>query len=204
MFEIVVIAASLGGPEALRAVVSKLPAEFPAAVVIVQHRTAAANDLIVELLGRHARLSVRLATPGEEPRSGVVYVAPADRQLLIAPGGALALGDIAGKPGCRADPLLVSVAEHYQDRTIGVILSGTQDDGAAGVRALKRKGGWVLAQDRASSRFFGMPGAAIATGCVDHVLPLNRIADALVALTMWPGSADLFRVPLPFWATTVP
>lgn len=199
MFDVVVIAASLGGPEAVRTVIAGLPAGFPAAVLVVQHRTAASDSLTIGMLGHRSRLGIRLAENHGQPRAGTVDLAPADRQLVLE-GGAFALREITGKRACRADPLMESVADHYRSRAIGVILSGTQDDGAAGVTALKRNGGWVLAQDRASARSFGMPGAAIATGCVDYVLPLNRIADALVALTMWPGSTDLFRVPSPFWA----
>jgi two-component system chemotaxis response regulator CheB len=203
-FDIVVIAASLGGPDAVRTVVAALPAEFPAAIVVVQHRAPESDEMTVALLRRHARSVVRLARDGERPSGGVIDVAPVGCQLVVGPNGAFALRPPAGKRSCRADPLLSSVADYYGPRAIGVILSGTQDDGSIGVCALKGKGGWVLAQDRASARSFGMPGAAIATGCVDHVLPLHRIADALVALTAWPGATELLRVPPPFWAPAVP
>jgi two-component system chemotaxis response regulator CheB len=204
VFDIVVIAASLGGPQAVRTVLAALPAEFPAAVVVVQHRAVGSDAVALELLRRNARLPVRLAEDGACPSPGVVDLAPADRPLVLGAAGSFALREAPDKLGGRADPLLVSVADYYRGRAIGVILSGMLDDGAAGVSALKRRGGWVLAQDRASARAFGMPGAAIATGCVDHVLPLDRVADALVALTMWPGAADLFRVPPPFWAPAAP
>ena len=203
-FDIVVIAASLGGPTALRDVVAGLPAGFPAAVVVVQHRSALVEDVAVDLLRRRTPLDVGLALPGARPRAGRIDIAPASRQLRIGPDGGYALEARPSPTGCAADPLLASVADRFGPRAIVVILSGTLDDGAAGVSALKRRGGWALAQDSASARCFGMPAAAIATGCVDYVLPLSRIADALVALTMRPGAADLFRVPSPFWAQAAP
>jgi two-component system chemotaxis response regulator CheB len=102
--------------------------------------------------------------------------------------------------GVRADPLLCSIAEHVGARALGVVLSGANDDGAAGVIALKRAGGCVLAQNRATARCFTMPAAAIATGCVDLVLPVNRIAHALISLSTWPGADSLLRAPLASWA----
>ena len=92
--------------------------------------------------------------------------------------------------------LLVSAAAAYGARTLGVVLTGLNTDGAAGAQAIKWTGGMVLAQDQASSRAFGMPRAAIRTGCVDLVLPLEVIGPAIVALVMAPGAATYLRVPL--------
>jgi two-component system, chemotaxis family, protein-glutamate methylesterase/glutaminase len=203
VFDIVVMAASMGGPEAIRTVVGGLPEEFPAAVLVVQHRALGTNLVTVDLLRRRARLPVRLAQPGARPCAGTIDVAPADRQLVLRSNGGYGVNQPHRPLGCAADPLLLSVADCFGPRAIGVVLSGTLDDGASGIAAIKGRGGWVLAQDRASSQSFGMPSAAIATGCVDYVLPLRRIADALVALTMWPGAADFFRIPSPFWARAV-
>ena len=200
-FDVVMVAASLGGPTALRQVIGALPASFPASVIAVQHRMARAQHVTVELLRTRAALPVQLAAVGERPAPGRVYVAPADRQLVLSPGGLFASADdVRPRSGCDADPLFVSAAQYFGERTLGVVLSGALDDGARGVAAIKRAGGRVLAQDRASALCFGMPGAAIATGCVDFVLPAERIGPALVALTMAPGAAALFRVPLPYWA----
>jgi two-component system chemotaxis response regulator CheB len=199
-FDVVVVAASLGGPEAIRQVASGLPAWFPAAVLVVQHRLPAAQHVTVDLLRRAARLEVDLAQEHDRPRSRVVHVLPADRQLVVGPDGRFASLPGLGRCRSHADPLLASVAQSCGPRALGVILSGTNGDGAAGVVALKRAGGRVLAQDRATARCFGMPAAAIATGCVDLVLPIGRIAHALVSLVAWPGAASLLRVPLAPWA----
>ncbi len=198
-FDVVVLAASLGGPDALRVVLAALPEDFPAAVLVVQHRRMAAQDVTIELLRRRARLEVLLARDGDRPRAGTIHVAPAARQLWLAPDGTFA-SHAAAPPGCAADALFASVAQRFGPRAIGVILSGSNDDGAAGAVAIKRGGGRVLAQDRQSARCFAMPAAAIATGCVDFIFPPDRIGSALVALTMVPGAADLFKVSLPSWA----
>jgi two-component system chemotaxis response regulator CheB len=199
-FDVVVIVASLGGPDAVRTVLAGLPAGFPAAILVVQHRTAAAQYLTVDLLRQRTRLEVVLAGDGDRLCPGSVHVAPADRQLLLVPDGRFAWGDARRPTGYVADALCASVAMQIGPRALGVILSGANDDGARGTMALKLHGGRVLAQDRASARCFTMPAAAIATGCVDFVLPVSRIAPAVVTLTMLPGAADFFQVALPSWA----
>ena len=98
------------------------------------------------------------------------------------------------------DALLTAVADRLGSAAIGVVLTGMQRDGARGVQAVKRRGGRVLVQDPTTSRADGMPSAAIATGCIDFVLPVERIGPALVALTMAPGGAELLTVPIPAWA----
>jgi two-component system chemotaxis response regulator CheB len=199
-FDVVVIAGSAGAPEAFRSIASQLPAWFPASILVVQHRTVAARDLTVRVLARRSSLPVTLALEGDQLRGGVVYVAPSDRQLVLGPGGTFAALARPIEPGHSADPLLSSVAEQFGPRAIGVVLSGRNDDGAAGVISVKARGGRVIAQDRATSESFTMPAAAIATGCVDLVLPAHRIAHALTSLVLWPGAAELLRVPLPPWA----
>ena len=190
-FDVVAMVASLGGLRAYSKVLSALPADFPAAVLLVQHRDPRYAGLLPELLGRRTELRVRAAAHGDRLRPGTVYVAPVDRQLLLAPDRTLALcpastGRIP-RPRCQADPLFASVAAQAGERAIAVVLTGALDDGAAGVRAIKRLGGRVLAQDRDTSEAFGQPAAARATGCVDWVLPLEKIAGALVSLVMAPG-----------------
>jgi two-component system chemotaxis response regulator CheB len=98
------------------------------------------------------------------------------------------------------DALLTSLADALGPRVIAVVLTGMLHDGAVGVRAVKRHGGRVLVQDPDSARAGSMPASAIATGCVDFVLPPHRLAPALTALTMAPGAAALLAVPAPHWA----
>jgi two-component system, chemotaxis family, protein-glutamate methylesterase/glutaminase len=198
-FDIVAMAASLGGLEALSQTLAALPPNFAAPVVVVQHLSARFPSHLVEILSKRTALTVVWARPGHLLRRGVIYVAPPDRHLLISPYHSIRLGQ--GPPihfvRPSADALFASVAEAYRERAIAVVLTGSRADGASGARAIKRQGGRVLAQDAATSRAFGMPGAAIATGCVDFVLPLAKIAPALVALTMAPGAAALLRTRRP-------
>ncbi len=185
-FDIVALAASAGGLVALSRVLSGLPAAFPAAVVVVQHLDPRHRSLMAEILSRRTPLEVRQARDGDRLEPGVVFVAPPNRHLLVNPGGKLALTETELVHFVRpsADLLFESVAASYRDRTIAVVLSGTGSDGAMGVQAIKKMGGTVIVQDETSSEFFGMPAAAIATGTVDFVLPLDEIASALVTLVM--------------------
>jgi two-component system chemotaxis response regulator CheB len=141
---------------------------------------------MAEILARRVRLDVRQAQGGEIIRPGIIYIAPPDRHLLVNPQGVLTLSDAALVRYVRpsADLLFSSLAASFGAQVIAVVLSGTGRDGADGVRDVKQVGGTVIAQDEASSEFFGMPGAAIQTGAVDRVLPLAEIAAALVAFTV--------------------
>lgn len=196
-FDLILVAGSMGAPNALRQIVSELPAFFPAAVVMVQHRAVTGQDFTVEFLRRRAHATVQLAAAGDQLTGGTIYVTPADKQLVLDHMLTFVPAESAGSA---ADPLFRSAAEHLGPRALAVILSGMNADGAQGAAMIKHAGGRVLAQDRASARCFAMPAAAIATGCVDFVLPIDRMAQAIVTLTLMPGAADFFRVPLPPWA----
>jgi two-component system chemotaxis response regulator CheB len=198
-FDIVAIASSLGGPDALAGVIlPALPENFPAALVVCQHLGMSRSTALPGLLGRRCRLPVAFARAGERLERGRVYLAPPDQHFLVGRDGTAVLTRGLKVKFCRpaADPLLVSAAAAYGARTLGVVLTGCNTDGAAGAQAIRWSGGMAMAQDRETSRAFGMPGAAIATGCVDLVLPLPVIGPALIALAMAPGAADFFRVPL--------
>lgn len=196
-FDIVAIATSLGGLNALTAVLPALPKSFPVPILVVQHLSARFPSRLVELLSRRSALPVTWARTGERLRRGMVYIAPPDQHLLVGIAHSALLSSSPHVQFVRpsADVLFQSVAATYRERAIAVMLTGSRRDGAAGVLAIKRAGGRVLAQDAATSTAFGMPQAAIATGCVDFVLPLRTIAPALVALTMVPGAAAFLRVP---------
>lgn len=181
---LVVVAASYGGFEACSELLSVLPDDFPAPVVVVQHR-AVSPDVLGGLLQGRSELRVIAAFPGAVPQPGTVYLADSVPQLVLEPDGRFADAGPAASH-CRADDLLETAAAVHGTRLVAVILSGRLADGARGVLAVKAAGGRVLAQDRATSTAFGMPSAAIATGCVDAVLPPNGIAAALIALAAVP------------------
>jgi len=182
--DLVVMAASAGGLAALSAVLGSLPADFPAAVLIVQHLDPHYKSLLGDILGRRTALTVSMATEGAAVSPGHVIVAPPDRHLLVESDGTVTLTttELVHFVRPSADRLFESAAASYGNRVIGVVLTGTGSDGNTGVRAVKQAGGTVIAQDEQTSQFFGMPGTAIGTGAVDQVLPLQEIAEALVAL----------------------
>jgi two-component system chemotaxis response regulator CheB len=183
---VVAIASSAGGLEALTQVLSGLPADLPAAIAIVQHLSPHYRSQMAEILNQRTALSVKEAKTGDRLSPGWVFVAPPDHHLLVNSDGALVLDQSAKVHFSRpaANILFNSVAEKYRERAIAIVLTGKDSDGAAGSQTIKQKGGIVIAQDEATSKFFSMPSAAIQTGAVDFVLPLADIPAALVRLVM--------------------
>lgn len=146
---------------------------------------------MAELLGRRTNLRVKQAQDGDYLTPSTVYVAPPDRHLLLNPDGSLSLSqsELVHFVRPSADLLFESVAASYRNRAIAVVLTGTGSDGTMGVQAIKKMGGVVIAQDEGTSDFFGMPGAAIQTGNVDYILPLDDIAPTLIRLVMRGGAS---------------
>ena len=184
VFHLVAIAASAGGLPALAAILEHLPRAFPLPIAIVQHLDPNHVSLMPHILGRRSALTVKHAAHGDIITRGMVYIAPPAHHLQIADNGCVALTQDDPVRFLRpcADTLFASAAR-VLGPIIGVILSGTGSDGAAGAEAIRGAGGHVIAQDEATSAFFGMPQAAIRRGAVDRVLSLLDIAPALEALT---------------------
>jgi two-component system chemotaxis response regulator CheB len=187
-FAAVAIAASAGGLTALAHVLGSIPADFPVPIIVVQHLDPRHRSLLAQILSRRTDLIVQEAADGELLEPGRVYVAPPDRHLLVNSNRTISLTatELVHFVRPSADLLFESVASSYRERAIAVVLSGSGSDGAMGVRAVKSMGGTVIAQDEATSEFFGMPGAAWKTGATDFVMGLDEIPLALVALVM-PG-----------------
>lgn len=188
-FFLVAMSASAGGLQALGRVLSSLPSRLPAAIVVVQHLDPHHRSRMAEILAKRTALHVAEAMEGEWLRPGQVRIAPPDRHLLVNPDGSLTLSqsELVHFVRPSADLLFESAAAAFGKRVIAVVLTGTGSDGAMGVTAVKKMGGTVIAQDEASSDFFGMPGAAIKAGAVDLVLPLAEIPSAIVALVTGDG-----------------
>ena len=185
-FDIVAVAASAGGLTALIEVLTDLPTDFKAAIVIVQHLDPRHPSLMAEILSRRTVLKVIQAKEGDKLTPGTVYIAPPNNHLLINGDGKVSLSQSEMVHFLRpsADLLFESVAASYQERAIAVVLSGTGTDGAMGVEAIKKMGGTVIVQDAKTAEFPGMPAAAIKTGNVDFILPLAEISLALRTLIM--------------------
>jgi two-component system, chemotaxis family, protein-glutamate methylesterase/glutaminase len=183
-FCVVALAASAGGLAAISRILSGLPADFPAAVLVVLHRTAQEPFQLPDLLSRRTPLRVEQAREGTALRPATVFVAPPDWHLLVNVDGTLSLSRSAKVKSVRpsADRLFESLAAGFKERAIAVVLTGADGDGSGGVPIIKKMGGVVIAQDAATAEVPGMPLAAIATGAADRILPLEEIAPALVTL----------------------
>jgi two-component system chemotaxis response regulator CheB len=183
-YRIVAMAASAGGLNALSHVLGALASDFPVAIVVVQHLDRRHRSLMASILARRTPLTVTQAAHGQRTAPGAVYLAPPDHHLLVDASGVLTLThtELVHFVRPSADLLFESTAASFRSGAIAVVLSGSGSDGSMGVKAIKEMGGTVIAQDERSSQYFGMPGAAIHTGAVDFILPLEEIAPALQTL----------------------
>jgi two-component system, chemotaxis family, protein-glutamate methylesterase/glutaminase len=189
-FDIVAIATSAGGLQALSTVLEDLPADFPASLVVVQHLDPRHRSLMADILSKRTALRVQQAQEGDQLQTGTVYIAPPNRHLLVNPDSTLSLSqsELVHFVRPSADLLFDSVAASFRDRAIAVVLTGTGSDGQMGVQAIKKMGGTVIAEDPKTAAFSGMPQTAIKACSVDFVLPLPEVAAALITLVM-PGDA---------------
>lgn len=180
---VVAMVASVGGLQAFSEVLGALPANFPAAVLVLQHLEATRASHLARILDERTPLHVREAASGAALRAGHVYVAPPGRHLEVTGARTLALSDAPRVEFSRpsADVLLRSLSTAGEP-VIAVVLTGRGQDGAVGSVQVRRGGGTVLAQDQCTSAEFGMPGAAARAGGVDEVLPLAAIAPRLISL----------------------
>ena len=181
---VVAIAASTGGPAALQHLLSDLPGDFPAPVLLVQHITPGFTPGLAAWLNAGCDLRVKVAEPGERAAPRTVYLAPDDHHLGLSARRTILLSDGPRVGGFRPSGtfLFEAVARSAGSSAVAVVLTGMGEDGAAGLRAVRQAGGRVIAQDEQSSVVFGMPRAAIVAGLADHVLPLSQIAPRLVQL----------------------
>jgi two-component system CheB/CheR fusion protein len=192
------IGASAGGLEVFKRLLGLLPGDTGFAIVFVQHLDPHHHSMLAEILARATAMPVSEAANGMALEANHVYVIPANVDLIIA-GGVLNLTPRTQTPGSHMpiDGFFRSLAAECGSRAIGVILSGTGSDGSAGVDAIKAAGGVTFAQDTATAKFATMPQAAVATGCVDFVLPPEGIAAEFVRIGRHPYIADADRAHQP-------
>ncbi|HLF97519.1 MAG TPA: chemotaxis-specific protein-glutamate methyltransferase CheB [Methylococcaceae bacterium] len=183
--DLVAVGASTGGPLALQTLLANLPKGFPLPIVVVQHMAPGFTEGFAEWLAQSSGYPVRVTQNGETLRGGQAYVAPEGWQMAVKNGGYVALAGDAPDNGLRPSVayLFRSVAAAYGPRAAGVLLTGMGKDGAEALKLMKDRGAVTFAQDEASSVVHGMPGEAIHLGAVDYVLPPEKIAAALAALT---------------------
>jgi two-component system chemotaxis response regulator CheB len=178
---ILAIGASTGGPQALLTILSALSAKFPVPVICVQHISEGFLQELVDWLGGHCALPVRIAKSGEHPQPATVYFPPESCHLLIDRYGRFSTSP--GTPDELHKPSITvtfnSVAEYYGKQAIGVLLTGMGRDGADGMQRIHQAGGFTIAEDESTCIVFGMPKEAIALGAAKRIWPLPKIASTL-------------------------
>ena len=179
--DLIVIASSTGGPNALATVLSSLPSSFVTPIIIVQHMGAGFTTSLAESLSRQSGRTVREVESAQMLTNSSIWIAPGGRHVTVSKNGSVIQVVPNNEPevnGCRpsADLLFRSVAAVVGAHCLAVVLTGMGNDGLAGSRAIKEAGGTILAQDEASSIVWGMPGQVVNAGLADTVLPLNDIS----------------------------
>lgn len=185
--KLVALGVSTGGPAALGAILPELPAGFPLPVMVVQHMPPLFTRFLAERLDAVCRLAVTEAANGEAVTPGKILVAPGDYHMKLginADGYCVRLDQSEPQNSCRpaVDALFASIGEVHGGATIAVILTGMGHDGLRGTQILKAQGASVLAQDEPSSVVWGMPGAVVAAGLADRVVPLDRVVSEILRL----------------------
>jgi two-component system chemotaxis response regulator CheB len=196
--DVIAIGCSTGGPDALAKVLMGLPTELPVPVVVTQHMPPVFTRMFAERLDRSTPLTVVEAGDGMDLTAGTVYVAPGDEHLVLQRRGTATVTQLSGAPpenSCRpaVDVMFRSVAQLYGGSACAVVLTGMGQDGRGGAKVLRDAGAAVLAQDERSSVVWGMPGAIAGAGLADEILPLDRIAGALIARLKVGRSAAVVR-----------
>lgn len=184
--EIVAIGASTGGPPALQYILSHLPKEFPVPVVIAQHMPRLFTQSFAERLDKISRVTVKEAEDKEALQTGVVLIAPGDSHLAVKRNRRQAMVELVKddkyiyRPS--VDLLMSTTASAFESKSAGLILTGMGNDGLAGMRELKSKGGYIIAQNEETCVVYGMPRAVVNARLADAVLPIERIPEEIVKI----------------------
>ena len=181
-FPVVVLAASTGGPATVMRLAPGFTKDFPAAVILVQHMPAAFTTQYALQLAEFTGVRVKEAEANEPVQPGTFYICPGGQHLRVSPTGRMQLDGATGRIDGylpNIDVTMESVAAFAGAMSIGVVLTGMGSDGARGAKAIKNAGGYVVAQDEATSVIFGMPAEAIKSGAVDQVLGIDDIYSSI-------------------------
>ncbi len=191
--EIVAIGVSTGGPNALAKLMPRLPATFPAPIVIVQHMPPMFTRLLGERLNAQSAIAVAEAADGQVLQPGHAYIAPGDFHMIVQRKHGAVVAALTQAPhenSCRpaVDPLFRSVSDVFGARALGIVMTGMGQDGLRGCEDLVRVGARVVVQDEASSVVWGMPGYVSRAGLADRVLPLDEIAGEIIRRCARPAA----------------
>jgi len=181
LYDLIVVGCSLGGMQALRIILSALPEDFCIPIAVVQHRHKTSNENLPTFFRRSSDMPVVDVQDKQFIKPGTIYLAPANYHLLVEKGQFnLSVDDAVHHSRPSVDVLFESAADAYGPRVIGIVLTGSNADGARGALQIKRRGGVVVAQDPRTAEAPEMPRAVIESGAVDQILPLNEIGPWLV------------------------
>jgi two-component system, chemotaxis family, CheB/CheR fusion protein len=189
-YSIIGIGASAGGLEALENLFRGMEPSPKISFVVIQHLSPDYKSMMVELLSKHTNIPIQQASHEMKVLPGNIYLIPPKKNITIV-NGFLNLTDIHYVPGnlnLPIDNFLISLAQDQGDKAIAIILSGTGSDGTRGIRKIKERGGLVIVQEEAEAKFDGMPRSAIATGLVDYILPVDKMATAVLRFVDHPLS----------------
>lgn len=192
---VVAIGASTGGPPALQSIFAALPANLPFSLLVSQHMPPGFTRTFAERLNRTSGFEVAEAVEGEAVSPGKALIAPGGKNMLFRHEEGIVrvrLVDPEPMENCvpSVDKMFRSCAQVFGPRLLGVVLTGMGNDGSEGVRAIKEAGGYVLSEAEESAVIFGMPRAAIATGTVDAIVPLERVAGEILARCGYEGQRN--------------
>lgn len=193
---LVAVGSSTGGPAALQIILTRLPADFPAAVVISQHMPKGFTAPLAERLNRLSQLSIKEARDMDSVEPGQVLICPGGYHLGLAKKGSktvvvLKEGRLEDKYTPSVDYMMKSAAEVFGPRAMGVILTGMGNDGKAGMVEIKNKGGYTIAESEDTAVVFGMPAESIKTGAVSSILPISEISAAITKVVNHPVSREM-------------
>lgn len=184
-YQAIVIGASAGGLYALSSLLKQLPADYPIPVVVVQHRSKDQRDLLEDVLQSKCKIKIKQADEKEKIKGGTVYIAPPDYHLLVENDMTFSLSYdelvLYSRPSINV--LFESAAIIYQDKLVGIILTGANNDGASGISMIKKYGGLTIAQAPAEAQFPSMPTASIETKNVTYILTLLEIRNFLLNIS---------------------
>jgi two-component system, chemotaxis family, protein-glutamate methylesterase/glutaminase len=182
----VVVGASAGGLSALVNIFEGLPVNYVLPVIVVQHRAKDQRDLLEDVLQSKCRIKIKQADEKEKIEPGIIYIAPPDYHLLVERDYTFSLSSDEPVNFSRPsiDVTFESAANVYKTGLTGLILTGANKDGTAGIAAIRQMGGITIVQDPREAHYSFMPASAIATQLVNHIMPLAQIQDYLLKLSL--------------------
>ncbi len=183
-FPVIAIGCSSGGPKALKKLLSVFPGNFPAALVIVQHMPAGFTDSLARRLNQTSKVTVKEASEHDYIKKGVALIAPGDYHLTVNQNEKITLNQKPTKWGVRpcVDYMMSSIAQIYQERVIGVILTGMGHDGAQGMSNIKNYNGYGIVEDKSTALVYGMPATTIKKNVYDEIIPLDQIGFKIIEI----------------------